>query len=197
MAEDDYDLMPHREIVKLKKEVAELKKALVDKGANKPATKGAKPKKGADIVVHKDISPSIEKLSKSMDNLLELFKIAGEEIKAEEHHRPHEHLRNMSGNLGDLNAKMDTLIRHNEEIAKGILVVAEMMQEHLPAINDNTKTTRRVVVQQPRPVQRSTQATSPPPSPMFQAEIPPGPPPYMPPKQEMPRPAPKKRGLLF
>ena len=211
MAEDDYDLMPHKEILKLKKEVQELRKALTEKKVEKPAAKGTKAKKGADVVKRDDISPSIEKLSYSINNLLELFTIAGEEIKAEEHHKPHEHLSNMNMHLDKLNKNMETLIRHNEEIAKGILVVAEMMKEHLPAINDNTRTTKRAVMQQPRPrdMQRSSPPpmAPPPPRPRSAFQGPPpsfeGPnmqqPPVFPQQdiESFPQPAPKKKKFPF
>ncbi|OGM02949.1 hypothetical protein A3K72_01765 [Candidatus Woesearchaeota archaeon RBG_13_36_6] len=202
MAEDDYDLMPHKEIEKLRSEIQELRKELAQRQAPKSITKET-PKKEADVVTKQDISPSIEKLSKSIDSLLELFKLAGEDIKAEEHHQPDNHLNNMNIHLDNLNNKMNILIRHNEEMAKGILVVAEMMKEHLPAINDNTKTTMRQVMQpqMPMPIQRpSRPAQVPkPPRPMFagpgQSRSPPNFP--MQGLDDFQKPVPKKRELLF
>ena len=136
MAEDDYDLLPHKEIVKLRNEIKQLKKQVAGKGGLRDAKV--------------DATPSIEKLSSSINELLELFKTAGEELKSEDHHVPHENLNSMDDHLEKLNRKMDTLIMHNEEVAKGILVVAEMIKDHLPIINENTRTTRAKVESAPR-----------------------------------------------
>lgn len=136
MAEDDYDLLPHKEIVKLRNEIEQLKKQVAGKG-------GLRETKSIE-------TPSIEKLSKSIDELLELFKTASEDMKSEDHHLPHENLNSMDDHLEKLNRKMNTLIMHNEEIAKGILVVAEMMKDHLPTINENTRTTRAKMESVPR-----------------------------------------------
>lgn len=171
MAEDDYDLLPHKEIVKLRNEVKELRKALGEKAPEKPIKESKaeevkpEPKKP---VTKDDMTPSIEKLTESINSLLELFRLAGEEMKADEH-KPQKHFDEMNIHLDNLNDKMNTLIQHNEEIAKGILVVADMMKEHLPAINDNTKTTRQHVEKRiaprPMPMQRPVRRPAPPPMP--------------------------------
>ena len=163
MAEDDYDLLPHKEIVKLRDEIKQLKKQLAGKG-------GLRETKSIE-------TPSMEKLSKSIDELLELFKTAGEELKAEDHHVPHENLNSMDEHLEKLNRKMNTLIMHNEEIAKGILVVAEMIKDHLPTINENTRTTMKKIEEVPK------------------KPIPPQPP--LPTDAGMQKPAPSKREFDF
>jgi len=205
MAEDDYDLLPHKEIVKLNNEITELRKVLAEKRMEKTVTKQTNVKGEAKFVTKEDISPSIEKLSESINNLLELFKIAGEEIKAEEHHKPHEHLNSINNHLDNLNKRIDILIGHNEEIAKGILVVAEMMKEHLPAINDNTRATyRRTIVQEqipPIPLPRVSRAQVPPPPIAVQessgATTLPPPPMFLFGGEDTPQAAPKKRDFRF
>lgn len=144
MAEDDYDLMPHKEIVKLRNEVNVLRQQVGEPKAKKPAK----------VVPTKELTDSIDKLSASMNDLLNLFQVAGEDIKKEEHHQPEKHLSSMNSHLDNLNKKMETLIKHNEEIAKGILVVAEMIQEHLPAISNNTNKTMQHMEKQIRPMVR-------------------------------------------
>ncbi|MFH1398803.1 MAG: hypothetical protein ABIG95_01710 [Candidatus Woesearchaeota archaeon] len=138
---DDYDLLPHKEIMRLRKEVQELRTALADKSTR------TSPK-------NDDLVSSVKQLTVSIDNLMKLFEQAGSDMRAEDHVATHEHMGSMNNHLGGLNEKMDQLLKHNEEIAKGILVVAEMMKEHLPEINSNTKPIRRVMRPMPRPVQQ-------------------------------------------
>ena len=43
MAEDDYDLLPHKEIVKLRNEIKQLKKQVAGKGGLRETKSGATP----------------------------------------------------------------------------------------------------------------------------------------------------------
>ncbi|MBW2970646.1 hypothetical protein KY320_00635 [Candidatus Woesearchaeota archaeon] len=120
MAEDDYDLMPHAEMLRLKGEVKELRQALAAKKGGK-VTKQPPGKEGLQV--------SMDNLATAINSLMALFKQAGDDIQAEHHHTTHEHLGDMNAHLEALNAKMEKLLKHNEEIAKGILVVAELVKE--------------------------------------------------------------------
>lgn len=120
MAEDDYDLMPHAEIARLKNEVTELRNALAGKKGVKISPK---------TMEFDELQGSIDRLSTAITSLLLLFKKASEDIGSEHHHTTHEHLGDMNTHLENLNSKMEQLLKHNEEIAKGILVVAELIKE--------------------------------------------------------------------
>ena len=103
---DDYDLLPHREIVRLRKEVKELRVALAERSQVRTAPKN-------DVLVD-----SMNHLTLSVDNLMKLFEKAGQDIRAEDHVTTHEHFGTMNNHLGGMNEKMDQLLKHNEEIAK-------------------------------------------------------------------------------
>ena len=66
MVDEDYEIMPHREIAKLKKQIEELK---------------AKTSEGSSS---KDLMNSMDTLTKSMNSMTELFRTAAEEMKFEE-----------------------------------------------------------------------------------------------------------------
>jgi len=102
MAEDEpYDLMPHREIVELKKQVQELK---------------AKPNKSdSNKVVN-----SIDSLTKSMDSMLKLFTEAAEELKIDE--------KESGNNLNSINEKLDKIIEQNKTIAEGMVTVNDIIK---------------------------------------------------------------------
>jgi hypothetical protein len=66
MAKDDsYEIMPYKEIVELKKQIAELQRRTGDTSS-------------------KELLQSMASLTKSMNNMLNLFSSAAEEMKLEE-----------------------------------------------------------------------------------------------------------------
>ena len=66
MAKDDsYEIMPYKEIVELKKQIAELQQKTGDTSS-------------------KELLQSMASLTKSMNNMLNLFSSAAEEMKLEE-----------------------------------------------------------------------------------------------------------------
>ena len=105
MAEDDYDLLPHQEIKRLRDQIKNLKSQLGQKDVKPSSLQG-----------------SVDTLNESMKLLITIFQEASKNIEGEPHKATHEHLDN-------LNSKMEQLLKHNEEIAKGILVVANLIKE--------------------------------------------------------------------
>lgn len=98
MANDEYELMPHDEILKLKDELNRLK-------TGSPSS---------------SLQDSIESLRKSIDSLLELFRIAAKEIEEEGG-------SSLIKKIDELNERIDEISDQNEKIASGILAVADMI----------------------------------------------------------------------
>ncbi|MEM0231395.1 MAG: hypothetical protein QXW00_01680 [Candidatus Woesearchaeota archaeon] len=97
---DEYELIPHREILELRKEIAELKEHL--RGKQIPEQPGAQPKN----------------LSDSINELLQVFKEATEQLKS----KP------------ATSESMALLVQQNEKIAKGLLMIEDTLEEYLPRI---------------------------------------------------------------
>lgn len=102
MAEDeDYDMLPHKEIVGIKKELEELKK--------KQTTTESK-----------SVLNQINQLKDSINNLLDIFKEAQESFKLEEKEPVY---------IKNLLDKLDNLAHQNTRIAEGLVAVADMVKE--------------------------------------------------------------------
>ena len=120
MAEDDYDLLPHQEIKRLRDQIKNLKSQLGQKDVKPSSLQG-----------------SVDTLNESMKLLITIFQEASKNIEGEPHKATHEHLDGMNTHLDNLNSKMEQLLKHNEEIAKGILVVANLNKESIEKIINN------------------------------------------------------------
>jgi hypothetical protein len=145
-----YDILPHRKVERLEEEVISLKgklknkqpkKKIVAKKARKSAVKKIVPKIQADKEM-KNLERSVNKLSGSINRLMRLFEIAQKEpdvAPAAAESQP-QAMSNAAPGLNDevvkalveLKEKISELSMENEEMAKGILVVAEMLKEALP-----------------------------------------------------------------
>jgi len=109
MAEDEgeYEIVPHKEVLELKKQVDEIK-----------AHPFGSTSEGKEMLA------AIRRLSESMDNLTGLFQEAAEQMKLEERES-----ELIGQKLDPLFLKIDDLIEQNKKIAKGILAVADMVKE--------------------------------------------------------------------
>ena len=101
MADDEYDLLPHREIADLKDELEKLKKG------NLPESKD-----------------SMEKLSNSINNLLTIFKEASVQMNLEE-----EEANLVAKHLEPIAEKIDKILDQNQKIAEGIVALADMVDD--------------------------------------------------------------------
>ena len=97
---DDYELMPHGEILELKKELKKLKEG--------------SPQGGMQL--------SMEKLSANIQELLAILRQAADDIKSEEHGP-------VMDRLNSLSSRIDELKEQNSKIAEAILAVADMIKE--------------------------------------------------------------------
>ncbi|MFH1052896.1 MAG: hypothetical protein V1740_00600 [Candidatus Woesearchaeota archaeon] len=99
--DDDYELLPHKEIVDLKKQLESYKKG--------PSSAGMS---------------SMDNLSDSINNLLALFKEAGTTMNLEEHEQDI-----LTKEVVPLSQKVDKLLEHSQRIAEGIVALADMLKE--------------------------------------------------------------------
>lgn len=105
--EEPYEIISHREILDLKKEIQELKSK--DNG------------KGSKLLID-----SINRLSEQMNVLINIFKSAAEEMHSEE--KPD----NAQKKIEPFLEKLDAIIDQNRTIAEGIVTIADMIKEGTP-----------------------------------------------------------------
>ena len=105
---EEYEIMPHRTIKKIKKEIESLKKK----------------SKSAEQVASPEFKKSMDNLTRSMNSLMELFKEAAEDMKIEDRTQ-----ENIDEKLGPLVEKVSQIEDENKRIAEGIVVVADMVKE--------------------------------------------------------------------
>ncbi len=103
--EDDepYDLMPHKQVTELKKQIQELK---------------AK----ADRASPEELVNSMDSLTKSIDAMLKLFTQAVEEM------RDGGKEESLAGNSSLVNQKLDKIIGQNRIIAEGMVAISDMVK---------------------------------------------------------------------
>jgi hypothetical protein len=103
---DEYELMPHKEIIELRKEVEKLKKNPLGQG------------KTAD-----NLLDAVNSLNESINSLMGIFEKAADTLRhghaPEEKHEHHD---------GSLSRGINKLIEQNKEIAEGILSIADMVK---------------------------------------------------------------------
>lgn len=112
MINDEYELMPHKSLEGMKKELEELRRH----------ASNIEPKTG----LPKETSSSITSLTKSINSLMDLFKKASAEMKLEDRDE-----QLLSKQIKPLMEKVDTLLEQNSKIAKGIIAVADMVKENI------------------------------------------------------------------
>ncbi len=161
MPEDDYTLLSSKEVSELKQDVEYLKKNPL--GGSKEG---------------KSLLESIEKLNENIEVLIQIFKEASEQVKAEERESDV-----IVRRIEPMEKKLDELSDQNQKIAKGILAVADM-------VSAKERPQQRPMMQQQRPPMPRPMQSSPRPPQMG----------GMPPQNSLPSlPAPRppeKKGLF-
>lgn len=168
--EEEYELMPHKEIVELREELRKLKSLPPEAG------------KHAEV--------SYEMLTKKIDRLIEIFEEAEKTIKIEEG------AATWKEKMAPVVDRMNTVLKQNSEIAEGIVALADIMGE----IKDKLEVgviykAKEVEKVKTEPIPRPALAVPPrpagPPIPLPGAPprpVPGAPPPGMPPRPPMPPP---------
>jgi len=101
--EEEYELLPHKDIVELREELRKLKSMPPEAGKHAEA--------------------SYEELTEKMDNLLEIFKEAERTIGVEEG------AATFKEKMAPIVEKMNKILQQNSEIAEGIVALADIMNE--------------------------------------------------------------------
>ncbi|MBI2651022.1 hypothetical protein HYX01_00975 [Candidatus Woesearchaeota archaeon] len=99
---EPYDILPHRQINELKKQVEALNSKV-------------------EKVSPKELVSSMGVLAKSMDSMIKLFTQAAEELKIEE--------KEQLMPRDSINAKLDEIIEQNRIIADGMIAVSDMISD--------------------------------------------------------------------
>ncbi len=120
-----YEIMPYREIVKLKKELEELR----DKAGEAPS---------------KDLLKSMDNLTNNMGSMLDMFKAAAEEMKLEEaapskvDFKPVlDKLDEIATKLDEMSDKVEETLSENKTIAEGLVAVSDSMEEKFSSLSDS------------------------------------------------------------
>jgi hypothetical protein len=108
---EEYEIMPHRAIENIKKELDELRKRASSKEA----------------ISSESFRKSLDNLTVSINGLMALFKEASEDLKVEE-----EAEASLKARVGPLMDKIKDIEDENKTIAKAILAVADMINERMP-----------------------------------------------------------------
>ncbi len=119
-----------------------------------------------------DLQASIDKLNESITSLIGLFKEAADSLKMEE-----KEADIVANKIDPIMEKLDMVIEQNKKIARGIVAVADMMEERLPKLRGGE-------APRPAPAPSMPAMMGPPPSAM-------GPQPGMRPMPLPPRPFPR------
>ena len=109
MESDEYEIMPHKELMNLKTELKKLR------------TKGGKTASKVDV-------ETMDGLNTSIQELINVVKQASKEMKSEENEEAQ-----ILHKLTEAIDMMNTIVDQNEKIAEGIVTVAEMIKDHFPA----------------------------------------------------------------
>jgi len=105
MADDDYDLLPHKQITELKRQMQELKSKV-------------------DRASPKELIDSMGAMTRSIDSLMTLFKQAADEMKYEEK----EEILSGGSEHKAINEKLDKIMEQNKIIADGMVAVSDIIK---------------------------------------------------------------------
>lgn len=109
--EDEYEILPHKEIEDLKNELDALKKGPTPESRNQ-----------------------MQKLNDSINSLLGLFKEASSQMNLEE-----EEANLVSQKLIPLEEKMDQILDQNQKIAEGIVALADLVKDMRDRMKNDQK----------------------------------------------------------
>ena len=118
--DEEYELMPHSEIARLRSEIEQFKRSQSGHGN---AASGGTGGGGGGIDAE-----SIQQLNSTLANLMEIFKETNMELKVGDHE-----ISSRLTKLNNMSEKLDTIIDQNEKIAEAILTIADttdMMKKH-------------------------------------------------------------------
>lgn len=155
-SEDEYELLPHKEIEELKDELAKLKEF--------------------EIAPSKKLQVSLLELDTKLDKLITIFEDAMHELRIEEGGI------SFTEKMKPLLEKMNKILEQNSEIASGILALADMVKEIKE--KPEPKLEFEPKIEPPMPAEIPMPPSRAPPLPPMPPGVPPGMPlPPMPPRK--------------
>ena len=160
--EEEYELLPHKEIEDLKEELAKLKEF--------------------EIAPSKRLQVSLLELNTKLDKLITIFEDATHELRIEEGGL------SFTEKMKPLLEKMNKILEQNSEIASGILALADMvkeMKEEAPRPMEMPEEAPPAPIMVPRPAGMMAPPRQAPPVGQMPPGIPPGAP--LPPLPPLPR----------
>jgi len=174
MSEEEYELLPQKDILKLKKEINKLR--------------GKAPPEVKEEEKFERILESMDTLSESIEKLNDIFHATAEEMKLEE---KNEDL--YMKKLEPLFDKVNRLVEQNEKIAKGMIAIADMVNEQKVRLEEVEEHKHDKKREEKRPVMNPMSM----PDFSYRQESPMPPlPPRMPPPPPGPGPASRPRGPM-
>ncbi len=107
-----------------------------------------------------ELQDSIETLSKNIEMMMKVFRLAVDEIKLEEHDED-----TVSKRLEPIMGKLNELTQQNEKIADGVVAVADMLKEHMDKEMSEFRTVENRIgqISMPPPMLRPSSAPAGPP----------------------------------
>ena len=123
---DEYEILPHSEIMKLKRELDDLKAGHADEFAG--------------------LKVSIDNLKKSIDLMNSMFKDASEDIKAEQSQGD-----SIAKKVDPIIEKIASIGDQNEKIANALLAVADIVNDLKDKIEDMNNRPVEVKKEEPMP----------------------------------------------
>lgn len=105
MPDEEYDLVPHKEVLELKKQIEDIKKNPIESSPQ-----------------GKSLIEVMTRLSSSMNGLVELFKEASQTMKPEES-------TDNDKRMKELEDKLEQVVDENKKIARGMIAIADMVRD--------------------------------------------------------------------
>jgi len=111
MAEEDYELLPHREIQRLKEEISKLKG-------------------GEAVGTDKDLRRAVMNLSEKIDSMNEILEAASVDLREED-----KEAEIIKDKIDPIMEKMAELADQNQKIAKGLVAIHDLVDEKLEELS--------------------------------------------------------------
>ncbi|MCK4670804.1 MAG: hypothetical protein KAT43_06385 [Nanoarchaeota archaeon] len=116
--EEDYEIVSHRDVRKLKTELKALKEG-----------------KGADIIGLRD---HLEELTERIDAMIDIFESAAAELREED-----KEAEIIAKKIDPIFARLDSVDEQNKKIAHGLVAINEIVEEKLTQITDTAQVLAR------------------------------------------------------
>lgn len=101
---EEYEILPHKEIQRLRSQLNDVR---------------------GNVSPESNLQSSIDRLARSMNSMMSLFRAAEEDLKIEEHDTD-----SFQKQIGPMMARLDQISDQNEKIAEGIISLVELLKNN-------------------------------------------------------------------